>query len=371
MADKLMANHESNTHFAMQNECPFRKRNVHTTKYGSLNTKPPSTTDLHKSCKTLAVCYKQKKPPWLKIKLAYNANTAKISDLVASKKLKSVCQSAHCPNRSECWANGTATFMIMGEYCTRACRFCAVKTIAKPPPLDEDEPKNLADAIAELRLKYVVITSVTRDDLQDYGSGHFANCVRAIKEKTPDVLVEVLVPDFCANDEAIKHVVDAEPDVIGHNIETVKRLTPAIRDRRASYLQSLLTLKKFKQRTKEKNKKIKTNFRENLSALEFTNSNIITKSGMMVGLGETTAEVEKTLCDLLKAGVEIVTIGQYLQPSKGKRHVEVDEYITPEKFGEYEKLAYSLGFKYVASGPLVRSSYRAAEGFAKAIAQIY
>jgi len=293
---------------------------------------------------------KAKKPPWLKIRFEYNQKSQKIEDLTAAKKLHSVCQSAHCPNKSECWADGTATFMIMGDQCTRACRFCAVKTIAIPLPLDTKEPEKLAETVTELGLQYVVLTSVTRDDLPDYGAEHFAECIEAIKKKKTGALIEVLVPDFCNNDDAIEKVIDAEPEVIGHNIETVQRLSPIIRDRRAEYSKSLSVLAKFRRFANAKNKKI------------------ITKSGLMVGLGEKEDEVREALSDLREVGVDIVTIGQYLRPSStGTRHVDVVEYVTPEKFVEYEKMAYKIGFKYVASGPLVRSSYRAAQPFIKGV----
>ena len=238
----------------------------------------------------------------------------------------------------------TASFMVMGEYCTRCCRFCAVKTMAKPPPLDPDEPKKLAQAVASLGLRYVVVTSVTRDDLPDGGAGHFADCVRALKAKMPGLIVETLVPDFLARKEAIRVVAGSCVDVVSHNIETVERLTPSVRDRRAGYRQSLETLRLFR---------------------EMSSGKIITKSGLMVGLGERGGEVEGAMRDLRAVGVEILTIGQYLSPSKAPRHLPVETYVSPERFEDYEKTAYSLGFAYVASGPFVRSSYRAAEPFVK------
>ena len=281
-------------------------------------------------------------PSWLKIRHRENENSSRIARIMKTLNLHSVCQSAHCPNRSECWAAGTATFMVMGEYCTRACRFCAVKTMAKPPPLDPDEPQKLAEAVKSLGLKYIVVTSVTRDDLPDGGAEHIAECVKALKEKMPKLIVEILVPDFCAEKKAIGIVARSGADVLSHNIETVERLTPVVRDRRAGYEQSLKTLRLFR---------------------EFGKT--ITKSGLMVGLGEKEDEVHKALEDLREAEVQIVTIGQYLSPSKA--HLPVKEYVTPEKFKQYEKVAYSLGFTYVASGPFVRSSYKAAEPFIKGL----
>jgi lipoic acid synthetase len=281
-------------------------------------------------------------PEWLKIRYLENDHSKHISGLMAKHKLHSVCQSAHCPNRNECWAHGTATFMVMGEYCTRACRFCAVKTLAKPPPLDPEEPKKLAEAVQSLNLRYLVLTSVTRDDLEDGGAGHIAECVRQLKEKIPNLMVEVLVPDFRANEKAIQTIIGAQPDVVSHNIETVERLTPQVRDRRASYAQSLKVIQLYK----------------GLSGGKLT-----TKSGIMVGLGEKEAEVLEAMKDLRGVGVEILTIGQYLQPTKTPRHLPVIEFVHPDQFAVYKKMGYELRFKYVASGPFVRSSYRAAEAF--------
>lgn len=254
--------------------------------------------------------------------------------------LKSVCQSAHCPNRSECWSQGTATFMILGETCTRSCRFCSVKT-GKPSPPDAGEPGKLAEAVKALGLKYAVITSVTRDDLPDCGAGHFADCIRKLKEM--DITVETLIPDFNCDKNALAKVVEAEPDVISHNLETVERLTPEVRDRRAGYRKSL----------------------EVLRAVRDLSDKIITKSGIMVGLGETDDEVVRTMADARDAGVELFTIGQYLCPGKDARFLPVKEYVTTEKFVAYERAGYELGFRHVASGPLVRSSYRAAEAMAR------
>ncbi len=283
-------------------------------------------------------------PDWIRIRHADNESSRHISGLMGSLSLHSVCQSAHCPNRSECWSHGTATFMVMGEHCTRGCRFCAVSTMAKPPPLDEEEPRKLAEAVASLGLRYIVITSVARDDLEDDGAGHFARCIRAVRGKCPDLLIEVLVPDFKAKRFAMQKIVDERPDVISHNVETIERLTRKIRDMRANYRQSLDVLRMYR---------------------EMSGGKAITKSGIMVGFGETEEEVGKTMADLRKEGVEILTIGQYLSPGGYPRHLPVEEYVSPERFKRYEEMGYRAGFSYVASGPMVRSSYRAGEPFIK------
>jgi lipoic acid synthetase len=286
------------------------------------------------------------KPSWLKIRYSPSPGSSQIASLMEGKSLHSVCQSAHCPNKHECWAQKTASFLIMGGYCTRACRFCAIKTMAKPPPLDPEEPKKLAEAVSSLGLRYVVVTSVTRDDLPDGGAGHFADCVRALKTRMPDLIVETLVPDFLSREGPIATVAGSGVDVVSHNIETVERLSPKVRDRRAGYRQSLETLRLFR---------------------EISEGKVITKSGLMVGFGEREEEVEKAMSNLRDDGVEILTLGQYLAPTKTPRHLPVHEYVAPERFADYEKKAYSLGFRYVASGPFVRSSYKAAEPFAKGI----
>jgi lipoic acid synthetase len=285
-----------------------------------------------------------RKPDWIRIKYRANSHTEQISGLISQFGLHSVCESAHCPNRSECWAAGTATFMIMGDTCTRGCRFCAIKTSPNPPPLDPDEPEKLAGAISELKLNYAVITSVDRDDLPDDGAGHYAECVRKIREKNPRTIVETLIPDFKGKMQSIGQLVDSKPHVISHNLETVEGLTPEIRDLRASYGQSLGVLR---------------------AAKELGGGKIIIKSGIMVGFGETDREVIRTMEEAREAGVEIFTIGQYLSPSDS--HFPVKEFISPEKFREYEKKGYALGFSFVASGPLVRSSFRAGEPFARKI----
>ena len=265
-----------------------------------------------------------------------------ITGLLNRYSLNSLCQSVRCPNRLECWSQGTATFMVMGEYCTRACRFCSVKNSAKPPPLDQEEPERLAKAVSSLELGYIVLTSVTRDDLKDGGAEHFAECIKAVKKRNPKLIVEALIPDFRCERSSIKKIVNAKPDVVSHNIETVERLTRKVRDIRAGYRQSLEVLRLIR---------------------DFSKRRIITKSGLMVGLGENSEEVKKTLADLRSAGVELVTVGQYLRPSAAPRHMEAVEAVNSEKFKLYEKMAYETGFSYVACGHLVRSSYRAADPF--------
>jgi lipoic acid synthetase len=294
--------------------------------------------------RTCAESYKPLLPEWFRIRYASNPISQHIDGLMDRYGLHSVCQSAHCPNRSECWSQGTATFMVMGERCTRGCRFCAVKTSLAPPPLDLNEPKKLAEAVSTLNLNYIVITSVARDDLEDEGSGHFAECIRQLKARCPELIVEVLVPDFKAKGFALQKIIDARPDVVSHNVETVERLTRKIRDIRATYRQSIEVLRLYR---------------------EMSDGKMITKSGMMVGFGESEDEVRRTMGDLLAVGVEIFTIGQYLSPGEYPRHLPVKEFVNPETFRKYEKMGYELGFKYVASGPLVRSSYKAGEPFIK------
>lgn len=281
------------------------------------------------------------KPAWMKIR--FKAPSKRYERVLAAARnlqLATVCQEAMCPNMNECWGGGTATFMIMGDTCTRACRFCNVNH-GKPGPLDSAEPEKLADAIQKLELDYVVLTSVDRDDLPDLGAQHFAECVRILKKKNPKLLIEILTPDFCGKDELIQKVIDAAPDVFGHNIETVMRLQKMARDFRANYSQSLHVLEYVKKSAPK----------------------IYTKSGIMVGLGEAPAEVIKTMRDLRKAGVDLLTIGQYLRPSAW--NLKIVEYVTPEQFAVYKEEGIKMGFKYVASGPFVRSSYRAGELFIK------
>ncbi len=281
------------------------------------------------------------KPQWLKIAPPTTESFSGIKQIISEKKLHTVCQEAHCPNMSECWSGGTATFMVMGDTCTRGCRFCAVKTAAKGEPLDPNEPKNLAESDKEMCLDYGVITSVDLDELPDQGAGHFAKCISELHKQAPEVLVEVLIPDFRGDFNCIKTIAVAKPTVVDHNIETVKRLQRTIRDGRANYEQSLKVLRTVKE----------------------LNSKIYTKSSIIVGFGETEEEVIQTMKDLRANGVDIVTLGQYLRPSDW--HVPVSEYVTPAQFKFYEEKGKEIGFMYVASGPFVRSSYKAGEFFIK------
>ncbi len=280
-----------------------------------------------------------RKPPWLKVRAPGGERYTHIKSRARQLKLHTVCEEARCPNIGECWGGGTATFMVMGGICTRGCRFCAVNTRRSGMPLDPDEPRNLAEAIAELELDYVVITSVDRDDLPDQGAGHFAACITEIRAAAPRTLIEVLIPDFCGRTELLAVVSDARADVTAHNIECVRRLTKRIRDPRAGYDQSLAVLADLKEQVPDR----------------------LTKSSIMVGVGETEEEVLETMGDLRAVGCDFLTIGQYLQPSS--RHLPLVEYITPAQFDRYREVGEQLGFSYVASGPLVRSSYKAGEFF--------
>jgi len=288
----------------------------------------------------------KRKPDWLKISLPSKGKYPEIKKILKELNLHTVCVEAKCPNLGQCWGEGTATFMILGDICTRYCKFCATKTGNPRGIVDKDEPRRVAIAVQEMDLDYVVITSVTRDDLPDGGASIFRQTIEEIRKIKPDVYIEVLVPDFGGVRENIKTVIEATPTVFAHNVEVVRRLTPLVRDRRASYEKSLSVLS---------------------IAKEFS-SEILTKSGFMVGLGETFDEVIETMRDLRENGVDFLTIGQYLKPSP--RHLEVDRYVTPEEFKVYEKIGLDMGFKYVASGPLVRSSYRAGEFFVKKYLQL-
>ena len=279
------------------------------------------------------------KPSWIKVRMPGSPRYHQMKQRARRLGLASVCEEARCPNIGECWSQGTATFMVMGSICTRGCRFCAVNTRRAGLPLDPDEPANLARAIGELDLDYVVVTSVDRDDLPDGGAGHFARCIEEIHQQCPKTMVEVLIPDFAGDKALLRTVVDATPEVIAHNIETVQRLTPTVRDPRAGYRQSLDVLQNLKELT----------------------PGGFTKSSIMVGLGETEKEVLTTMKDLRSVGTNFLTIGQYLQPTK--KHLIVQDFVHPDVFKRYEELGLMLGFNYVASGPLVRSSYRAAEFF--------
>ena len=275
-----------------------------------------------------------RKPSWIKVRLGNQTEVNKIKSRLRSHKLHSVCEEASCPNLGECFSKGTATFMIMGDICTRRCPFCDVGH-GRPNPLDQKEPIQMAEAIADMGLKYVVITSVDRDDLKDGGAEHFNRCVHETRERSPNIRVETLVPDFRGRlDLAIDIMSQVPPDVLNHNMETVPRLYKKARPG-ADYQHSLMLLKNFKARCPE----------------------VTTKSGLMVGIGETLDEVKKVMDDLKAHNVDMVTIGQYLQPSKD--HLAIDRYVTPEEFKDLEHYGYQLGFSNVASGPLVRSSYHA------------
>ncbi len=299
---------------------------------------PTSRRAIAEDLKTRGIPREAKKPAWLRVPMPGGERYQRVRETLRGLALHTVCQEASCPNVGECWGGGTATVMLMGDVCTRGCRFCHVKTAARPPPLDPDEPRHLAEAVAQLGLDYIVVTSVDRDDLPDGGAAHFADAIRRLKE-IPGLLVEVLTPDFQGHPEAVRTVGRAGPDVFANNIETVRRLTPAVRDARAGYDQTLAVLARMKR--------------------EFPR--VVTKSSIMVGLGEAEAEVVETMRDLRAAGTEILTLGQYLRPSAW--HLPVVEWVTPERFAAYAGAGRSLGFRYVASGPLVRSSYRAAELF--------
>ncbi len=273
-----------------------------------------------------------------KVKLPSGERYTFIKNTLSSRTLYTVCEEAHCPNISECWESGTATFMILGSNCSRGCRFCAV-THGHMLPIDENEPEKVYESAKLMNLDYIVITSVDRDDLPDQGSKAFADVIRKIK--TLGIKIEVLIPDFSGVHESIDKIISEKPDVIAHNIETVRRLTPAVRDPRANYNQSLTVLKYIKSK----------------------NNKMITKSSIMIGLGETDEEVLETMKDLRSAGVDILTIGQYLRPTK--KQLEVKEYSSMERFKFFEEKGYENGFSYVASGPLVRTSYKAAEAYIK------
>jgi lipoic acid synthetase len=280
------------------------------------------------------------RPDWVRAKAPIGPTHSRLKELMKQYSLHTVCEEAHCPNVGECWGSGTATFMIMGKLCTRACRFCNVKSGKPNGALDAEEPANIARAVKDLGLSYVVLTSVDRDDLSDGGAGHFARTISMIRTLAPDACIEALIPDFRGETAALKIVVQAGPDVIGHNLETTEPLTPKVRDPRASYPQSLKVLESVKH----------------------MNGRILTKSSLMLGLGEREGEVVQAFRDLRAARADFLTLGQYLRPSP--RNLPVIEYVTPEKFEHYRKAAEELGFLYVASGPLVRSSYRAGEYFA-------
>jgi lipoic acid synthetase len=272
-----------------------------------------------------------KKPDWLKVSLATTGSYSEVRQIVKQHQLHTICTSGKCPNIGDCWARGTATFMILGEICTRSCKFCNTLT-GKPLALDTKEPEKVAESIRLMGLKHAVVTSVDRDDLEDQGANHWAKTIRTIKEKNPNTTIETLIPDFQGRKDLIAIVINAHPEIISHNMETVKRLTPLVRSA-AKYDTSLQVLR------------------------QIAESGIIAKSGIMLGLGETEAEVLETMDDLRSVGCSVMTIGQYLQPTRN--HLPVVEYITPQQFRLYEEIGIQKGFRQVESGPLVRSSYHA------------
>ena len=285
---------------------------------------------------TVPLQQRKRIPDWLRLKLPRSSAFTQTRGLLEELDLHTVCESAKCPNHWECWSKGTATFMIAGDRCTRACGFCAVST-AKPLPLEGDEPERVAEATFRLKLKHVVITAVARDDLDDGGARHFQKTIEAVRRRNSGIIIEVLVPDFLDKDDSLQMVLDAEPEIFNHNLETVRRLTPQVRAR-AKYERSLSVLQKVKERG---------------------NGRIFTKSGMMLGLGESEVELFEAMRDLRAAKCDILTLGQYLQPSLC--HLPVAEYVAPGKFNEFGEIAREMGFMHVASGPMVRSSYHADE----------
>jgi len=281
----------------------------------------------------------ERKPEWLRVRPPSGDNYGHLKSLLRDLNLHTVCEEAHCPNVSECWGGGTATIMLLGDLCTRGCRFCAVKSGNPHGLVDADEPRKVAAAIADLGLTYVVLTSVDRDDLPDGGASHFAETIREIKARDPEILVEALIPDFQGDLDAVRSVVDAGPDVLDHNLETVRRLQGVARDPRANYERSLSVLRGAKGMRR----------------------GLFTKSSIMLGLGETREEIREAMRDLRANDVDLLTFGQYLRPSAW--HLPVQEYVTPETFDELREEGEDMSFAYVAAGPLVRSSYRAGEFF--------
>ena len=272
------------------------------------------------------------KPAWLKVKLPKGKVFSEVQKLVKGNALVTVCEEALCPNRGECWSHGTATFMLCGDVCTRACGFCATRT-ARPSPLDPEEPHKVAEAVARMKLQHTVITMVTRDDLPDGAATHIAATIYAIRSASPQTIIETLTSDFNGKEESLALVMDARPHIFNHNVETVERLTPLVRFR-AQYRRSLHVLQR---------------------AQEMAPGMVVTKSGIMLGLGETRDEIERTMDDLLEHGVSVLTMGQYLRPDA--RHLPVIRYVRPEEFDELRDIALTKGFRHVASGPLIRSSH--------------
>jgi lipoic acid synthetase len=297
---------------------------------------PPVTSDV-------PARRREPKPEWLKIRAPGGETYTRLKAQLRERGLVTVCEEARCPNVEECWGGGTATLMLMGDTCTRGCSFCAVKTNRLGAPLDANEPTKAAESVELMELDYVVLTSVDRDDLPDGGASHFAASVAAVRARNPDTLVEVLIPDFSGDEEALATLVASKPDVVAQNLETVERLTHPVRDPRAGYRQTLDLLARVKQ----------------------LDPGRLTKSSLMLGLGETDDEVRAAMGDLRAAGVDFLTFGQYLAPTQ--RHHPVDRYVTPEEFDRWRVEGEALGFRYVASGPLVRSSYRAGEFAIRAV----
>ena len=279
----------------------------------------------------MACCNNRRKPEWLKIKLPMGQLSTGVLNIVRGHNLHTICTSGMCPNQGECWGAGTATFMIGGDVCTRSCKFCNVAT-GRPAPLDPREPENIANSVKLLELKHAVITSVDRDDLEDLGAGHWVRVIEAVKRENPNTTMEVLIPDVQGLRELVQQVIDVRPEVISHNLETVRRLSDSVRSR-AKYDISLEVIR------------------------QVSESGIVSKSGIMLGLGETREEILQTMDDLRAAGCKVMTIGQYLQPTSA--NLEVKEYVTPETFEEYGRIGLEKGFRHVESGPLVRSSYHA------------
>jgi lipoic acid synthetase len=289
------------------------------------------------------VAEKRSLPPWLKVSLPTGPVVARLKDASRSRGLSTVCEEARCPNLAECWGGGTATFMVMGDTCTRGCRFCSVGTAVKPPLPDAEEPAKLALTLKEMAVEYAVLTTVCRDDLPDQGAGHLAACITAIKAENPKMKIEMLLQDFRGDAVLLATVMAAKPDVVAHNVECVERLTSSVRDAKAGYRQSLAVLREAKRLQPE----------------------TPTKTSLMLGLGETEAELLQAFDDIRAVGVDILTLGQYLRPTGSRHHLPVADYIHPDEFKRYGELARARGFLYVASGPFVRSSYRAAELFLK------
>lgn len=282
---------------------------------------------------------KPKKPTWLKVKIPSGEKYQWIKQQRSQLQLATVCEEANCPNIGECWSSGTATFMVMGDTCTRGCNFCSVKTSRTPAALDNFEPIKLASTLLHMGLDYVVLTTVDRDDLADQGALHIRRCIETVQEYNPQLKIEILMPDFRGETKLVDQIIAAKPAVLAHNVETVERLTKKVRDKRAGYKQSLRVLEHIKQQEPK----------------------AYTKSSLMVGLGETTEEIVQAMQDLRSVGTDFLTLGQYLQPNM--RKMQVNAYIHPETFEYYKQEGLKLGFRYVASGPLVRSSYKAAEQF--------